>query len=200
MCKQNEAGTLGLALLGALLSLDQAAHPTSDHLAQRNADAVGKSWTGPARVYLDGDAVTNDDADAHRRGELTLTRDLYAALCTGRHVASYTLVQAAVVLLGTRAMGYRLPTRAVAVGLAITAGTHFAIDYQRRGVKLVAKLLKKQDYVDRIKVVREAGGEPDPYGPGTGTYEIDQALHRLCAILAALVTAWLSVRPTRRKR
>lgn len=76
-----------------------AAHEVGDYIVQRNEDAIHKGKPGSAG----------------------------RAACT-RHVASYTLTQAAALAAANQALGLRLTWSRAAAGLALSAVTHYAAD------------------------------------------------------------------------
>ncbi|MGZ0153749.1 hypothetical protein ACXJJ3_42235 (plasmid) [Kribbella sp. WER1] len=154
-----------LALFGALHAVWSDVHPVCDQIVQRGHDAQTKGEPGPA-----------------------------GRAAAARHVASYTLVQAIAAELVTRGLGYRVPARAMLVGHAINAVTHYVIDRRRPLLKVLrTRLLDKTDYLEHATVQRRPG-VIDAGGPGTALYEIDQAAHRIVGVTASAVTTWLAVR------
>lgn len=183
-----------LALLGTLLAVFGELHPALDQWAQRPADSACKGLRGNHTVYLDGTPVGREDAD--RAGRPTLTASNLGRRSVARHVASYTAGQLAGTIAATRALGYRVPPRALLAGAAINSFTHAVID-RRAPLLWLAERAGKGAYVDHCTAVRM---DPDGTlttelsGPGTALMELDQALHRAIGVAAAVVTTWLATR------
>lgn len=96
------------------------------------------------------------------------------------HVAALTATQAAFLGIACLATGERLNARRVAVGLAVNALSHYAIDRREHGVMpVLCRALRrfgKEDFA--------AAGE----GLATGAALLDQAWHiGWCAITAAII-------------
>lgn len=96
------------------------------------------------------------------------------------HVAALTATQGAFLGLACLATGERLNARRVAVGLAVNAATHYAIDRRDHGVMphlcRALKRFGKEDFA--------AAGD----GLATGAALLDQAWHiGWCAITAAII-------------
>ncbi|MDX3232511.1 hypothetical protein [Streptomyces sp. ME19-01-6] len=182
-----------LALFGALTAVFGEMHPTFDNWAQRDFDATHKGTYGDHLVYRDGTKVA-DDTD--RAGEPTMTASSFGRRCAARHVASYTAGQLASAVAITRALGYRVPARALLTGAAINAATHLIID-RRKPLLWLADKLGKTSYVEHCTVVRKPGGDAEISGPGSALMELDQALHRAIGVGAALTTTVLATRHRR---
>lgn len=97
------------------------------------------------------------------------------------HVATLTATQAAFLGLACLATGERLNTRRVAVGLAVNALSHYAIDRRDHGVMPhLCRALRRYGKEDFA-----AAGT----GLATGAAHLDQAWHiGWCAITAAIIT------------
>lgn len=89
----------------------------------------------------------------------------------GGHVASYTVTQAAALLIGNRALGLGLRPRSMAAALALSGATHYLID-RRWPVRKAAEATGK-------------GGFYELGGPLGGAYLLDQATHHLAEGFAA---------------
>ncbi|ODA75564.1 hypothetical protein [Streptomyces sp. AVP053U2] len=87
------------------------------------------------------------------------------------HVGSYAATQAAVLLIGNRALGLGLRGRSMAAALALSAGTHAVID-RRWPVRKAAEATGKGNFY-------QLGG---PLG---GAYLLDQATHHGMEAIAA---------------
>ncbi|GGN65402.1 hypothetical protein GCM10012285_68150 [Streptomyces kronopolitis] len=64
---------------------------------------------------------------------------------------------------------------------------------------ILADKAGKGGYIKYATIVRKVGGEDpetvqDDTGPGTAHMEVDQAAHRAIGVVAALVTAWITLR------
>ncbi|NUH42907.1 hypothetical protein HUF15_40525 [Streptomyces samsunensis] len=191
-----------LALLAALVAVFGEMHPLWDQWAQDDHDASNKDVYGRHLVYRDGTKVGDEDEEDDRTGQPTMTASAFGRRCVGRHVASYTAGQLAVTVAATRALGYRIPTRAMLAGTAINAVTHAVID-RRKPLLWLADKIGKTGYIDHCTAVRKPGDEAELSGPGTALMELDQALHRAIGVGAALTTTILATRPgraTRRRR
>ncbi|MFD2421693.1 hypothetical protein [Amycolatopsis pigmentata] len=156
----------GLALYGALHATFTDVHPACDQILQNSADAIGKGKPGP---------------EGRRH--------------CARHVASYTAGQTLAAILVTRALGYRLPFRALAAGMALNAATHYAIDRREPFIRLMRRI-GKGGYLDHATVQRREG-VVDTSGPGTALMECDQATHRAIGVAASLITTWIAMRSQR---
>ncbi|MGW0491181.1 hypothetical protein ACWDYG_23785, partial [Streptomyces olivaceus] len=122
---------------------------------------------------------------------------------TRENVASYSAGQVTGTVLLTRVLGYRVPVTALAVGASINAVTHLVIDKRQPLLWLAAKA-GKGGYVEHCTVVRrldeDATAHVEASGPGTAAFELDQALHRAIGAVAAVTTAWLTIRALRKVR
>lgn len=193
--------TDSLALLAALVAVYGEMHPFWDQWAQDDHDASHKDTYGSHLVYRDGIKVGDEDDD--RTGQPTVTASAFGRRCVGRHVASYSAGQLAVTVAVTRALGYRIPARALLAGTAINSITHAVID-RRKPLLWLADKIGKTGYIDHCTAVRKPGDtEAELSGPGTALMELDQALHRAIGVGAALTTTILATRTgraTRRRR
>jgi hypothetical protein len=134
-----------------------AAHEGADHLVQRDSHAVTKGLPGA-------------------KGR----RDC------ARHVAEYTAVQAGALLLVDRGLGLRLNWRYAALGLALSAGTHYLAD--RSGGRW-SEDPETQDTTGMVRLAHKLGkGNWMRRDPQAG-YRYDQAWHKVWVTLAAGVAA-----------
>jgi hypothetical protein len=149
-------GTMSLGRLGGVYALLHGGHVIADHWIQRGGDAQAKAGDGwPARVAC------------------------------ARHVAQITATQAVFLAVGCAATVERLSVRRVAVGLAVNAVTHYALD-RRPFARKLAYACGKADFYDGFSVQRE--GWLDPHGPGSGPYALDQAAHvGILSLVAAII-------------
>ncbi|MFJ9693285.1 hypothetical protein [Kitasatospora sp. NPDC101183] len=92
------------------------------------------------------------------------------------HVASYTAVQAGVLLGGARLLGLRLRPAPVAAALALSATTHYVADRRE-------PLRKLADATGKGRFVRLAD-----HGMN-GAYALDQAWHHAFETAAALIAS-----------
>ncbi|MCT9092897.1 hypothetical protein N4G70_29090 [Streptomyces sp. ASQP_92] len=128
-----------------------ASHDVADHWVQIDAQAVAKGQPGPEGVKA----------------------------CAA-HVATYTATQAAALYAANRLLGLRLDWRRAALGLAISAGTHYIADRQGghwrdpepRGVVRLAAATGHAGWLQR--------------DPGAG-YLMDQSWHKGWLAVAAAV-------------
>ncbi|TGN72274.1 hypothetical protein E5083_30555 [Streptomyces bauhiniae] len=186
-----------LAFTGGLLATWDALHPLFDQWFQGGRDAANKGALGRHLVYRDGTPVGHEPADDDRSGQPTMTATRLGWISAARHVASYSAGQAAGTVLLTRVLGYRVPVTALAAGTGINALTHLVIDKRQPLLWLAAKA-GKRGYVEHCTVVRRLDEDGTPQveasGPGTAAFELDQALHRAIGAVAAVTTAWLTIR------
>ncbi|TQE33148.1 hypothetical protein [Streptomyces ipomoeae] len=134
-----------------------AAHEGADHLVQRDSHAVVKGRPG---------------AEGRR--------------ACARHVAEYTVVQAAALLLVDRGLGLRLNWRYAATGLALSAATHYLAD--RSGGRW-SEDPETQQTTRLVRFAHLTGkGNWLRRDPQAG-YRIDQAWHKSWIALAAGVAA-----------
>ena len=97
------------------------------------------------------------------------------------HVAALTATQAAFLAAACYATGERLPARRVALGLAVNAVSHYAIDRRDHGVMpVLCRALRRYGKDDFA-----AAGE----GLATGAALLDQAWHIGWAAIAAAIIA-----------
>lgn len=96
------------------------------------------------------------------------------------HVASLTAAQAVFVALACAATGERLSARRVAIGLAVNAASHYAIDRRDHGVMpILCRALKRYGKEDFMR----AGT-----GLASGAAYLDQAWHiGWCLFTAAII-------------
>jgi len=103
-----------------------------------------------------------------------------------RHVATYTATQAAALLTADRALGLGLNWRRATLALSVSAGTHYAID--RSGGRW-AEDPTVQDTTRMVRFAHRTGkGGWLTRDPQAG-YRYDQALHKGCLAVAALIAA-----------
>lgn len=136
--------------------------------------------------HLIGDYGVQDGADA---GDKQKLGPAGAAAC-GRHVLTYTAVNAVTVGLADALLDLDLTWPGILAGQAISAATHYPTD---RGplLHLVAKKLGRERFLSTVTVVRKPGNTPDGRGPGTGAHALDQMLHfTALAFAAAATVAW----------
>lgn len=190
--KRPAAGRLALA--GALIATFGELHPLFDQWAQSSRDALCKGLHGGYKVYADGTPVGEETDD--RSGERTFTASQAGRRAAARHAVTYTAGQLAGTVMVTRAMGYRVPVRALLAGAVINGFTHAGIDRREPLLRLAGRA-GKSGYIARCHAVRINGdGTPvaEAGGPGTALMELDQAAHRAIGVLAAVVTAWIATR------
>lgn len=147
---------LHLAAFAATFAALFAAHQVADHWVQTEHQAMHKGDAG-----------------------------WYGRLTCARHVATYTALAAvALGVLGWR-VGLPLPVGQVALGLAVSAVTHYWADRAagRRKVTLwrLAKVLRKEGFY----FLGDRGAAPC----GTGDYASDQSWHIGWLFVAALIIA-----------
>ncbi|WP_405184227.1 hypothetical protein [Streptomyces albidoflavus] len=143
--------TTAIRTLAAWAALT-AAHDVADHWVQIDTQATAKGEVGPEGVRA----------------------------CAA-HVATYTATQALALAAADRLLGLRLDWRRAALGLAVSAATHYAADRQGghwgdeepRGVARLAAATGHATWLRR--------------DPGAG-YLMDQAWHRGWIAVAAVVT------------
>ncbi|MEV4212643.1 hypothetical protein [Micromonospora sp. NPDC049662] len=187
-----------LAVFAALAATFDLAHDVLDQWGQSHWQARNKDLRGRRRVYRDGGSVDEDPGRA-RAGERTLTAGTLGRCAAAAHVGVYSVGQTAAAVLVTRALGYRVPTPALAAGAALNAVTHVVLD-RRQPLFVLARAAGKGDYLDTVTVMRTGDGPPAETGPGTATFELDRSAHRAIGLLAALTTAWLATRASKHRR
>ncbi|PBC72387.1 hypothetical protein BX261_7260 [Streptomyces sp. 2321.6] len=192
-----------LALLGALIAVFGELHPLWDQWGQRSQDASRKDLKGDHPVYQDGIPVGEEpEGSEDRSGWPTMTASALGRRSVARHVASYTAGQLTGTIAATRALGYRLPGRALLAGTVINAVTHAVID-RRAPLLWLAKRTGKLGYIDHCtaaRVAEDGSVTAELSGPGTALMELDQALHRAINVSAAVVTVCLAEPRTRRRK
>ncbi|MBD0676638.1 transcriptional regulator [Streptomyces sp. CBMA156] len=92
------------------------------------------------------------------------------------HVATYTAVQAAALVLGGRALGLRPKPRRVIAALALSASTHYLAD-RREPLRRAAEATRRGNFL-RLADHGMNGG-----------YILDQAFHHVVETCAALIVA-----------
>lgn len=136
-------------------------------------------------------------AAAHELGDLWLQRNTDARdkgnpgsdgrkACT-IHVATYVATQAAALAIVNRATGARTTWRRAALGLAISAATHYAADRRaplKRAADLMQPIFGKADF---HQLGQPRPDRDDNPSLGTGAYALDQATHHLFNTIAALI-------------
>jgi hypothetical protein len=141
------------ARFAAAYAVLTASHEVADHWVQIDAQATAKGLPGPA-----------------------------GAQACASHVATYTATQGLALLAADRLLGLRLDWRRAALGLAVSAVTHYAADRQAghwrephpRGVARLAAVTGHAGWLER-----------DPGSP----YLLDQAWHKGWLAVAAAVVA-----------
>lgn len=128
-----------------------ASHEFADHWVQIDAQAVAKGKPGAE-----------------------------GARACAAHVATYTATQAAALAAANRLLGLRIGWKRAALGLAISAGTHYVADRQGghwrdenpRGIVRLAAATGHAGWLER-----------DPLAG----YLMDQSWHKACLAVAAMV-------------
>ncbi|MET8694752.1 hypothetical protein ABZV65_19665 [Streptomyces bauhiniae] len=125
-----------------------------------------------------GDHWTQVDAEAAAKG--LRTRD--GALACAEHVLTYTATQAAALYAVHRATGLRLSWTRAALGLAISATTHYIADrqgghWQDKQPRGIVRLAAKTGHAEWLERDPNAG------------YLMDQAWHKGWIFAAALLAA-----------
>lgn len=178
-----------LALFSTLGTAFDLFHEAGDHWFQPGWAAINKRRYGQHLVYLDG----AETSLGFRPDQIAITNTGLGQLACTCHVAIYTAGQLTATIAVTRALGYRIPPGALAAGTAINAITHWALD-RGKPLRLLAKAVGREQYLDEVTVVRKPGKEADVCGAGTGSNEMDRAGHRLCGLIAAVVMTVLAAR------
>ncbi|MFD9593104.1 hypothetical protein ACFWA9_10140 [Kitasatospora sp. NPDC059973] len=148
------------ARYAALLGLMRAGANFGDHITQSGRDAVLKAATDAAPVTY--------------KGEQYGTRAGRAACL--RHSLTYTATQAAVIGVGARALGVRLPAGRLLAALAVTGASHYLIDRRE-------PLRRACDAIGKGEFYRHNSGGIN------GSYLMDQAVHHLIEAVACLIPA-----------
>ncbi|MFJ1757363.1 hypothetical protein [Kitasatospora sp. NPDC088134] len=183
-----------IALLGVLIGLFGELHPALDQWGQRSVDARLKDLHGRHLVHLDGTPADGQDPD--RADEATTTADALGRRHAALHVAAYTAGQFAAAVVATRALGYRVPVRALLAGAAVNGATHLVID-RREPLLHLARWTGHLGYVEHCTAARVGADgvvRAEPSGPGSALFELDQSLHRAIGVAAAVATTWLATR------
>ena len=132
---------------------------------------IGDQW-----VQTDGQAVAKDQPGWSGR-----------MACAG-HVLGHTISTALALNILFLVTGWWPNDWRLAVGLAISAVSHYVID-RRSPLLRVARWVGRLPYVAAVTVVRSPGGAAQPTGPGTALFHLDQSAHLLFIFVAALVVA-----------
>jgi hypothetical protein len=151
MITQETAGRL--ALMGALTAVFDSLHQFFDHWTQSDRDARLKGLHGDQKVWADGTPVGDEIDD--RSGQPTFTASQVGRRAAARHAGTYTAGQLAATVAVTRALGYRVPARALLAGALINFGTHALID-RRDPLHWLADRAGKRGYIDHCHAVRLA--------------------------------------------
>jgi hypothetical protein len=103
-----------------------------------------------------------------------------------KHVMVYSLAGLTMFLVA--ALWLDLPVRPgwIAAGIALNAITHYIADL-RTPLLWMARVIGRQAYVEHCQVVRPTGAEM--VGPGTASFELDQAWHFIWIFFSALLFA-----------
>ncbi|MFJ4787623.1 DUF3307 domain-containing protein [Streptomyces sp. NPDC088794] len=141
------------ARFAAVYAVLTAAHEVADHWVQTDDQAVSKG-----------------------------NRNRDGAIACSEHVFTYTVTQAAALAVVQRVTGMRLSWKRAALGLAVSAVTHYVADRQAdhwrdedpRGIVRLAAAMGKSSWLQR-----------DPHA----AYLMDQSWHKGCIAVAALVAA-----------
>lgn len=185
----NDTIVRDLALFSTLGTTFDLFHEAGDHWFQPGWAAINERRYGQHLVYLDG----TETAAEFRPDQIAVTNTGLGQLACTCHVAIYTAGQLTVTIAVTRALGYRVPLAALATGTVINATTHWLLD-RGKPLRLAARFLGREQYIDEVTVVRKPGAEADVYGAGTASNEMDRAGHRLCGLIAAVVMTVLAAR------
>lgn len=155
------------AALAALWAFLDVAHDVGDHVLQTDRQALGK-------------------ASPDRRA--------WVPAMAG-HVVGYHLAQVAAVVAADRLLGLRLRPARIAAAMALSASTHALLD-RRWPVRRLMQATGSAGFARgtfTIEGSRVPTGGAEPLDedqlrvPLNGPYLADQALHRACLLLAAVV-------------
>lgn len=141
-----------------------AAGKVGDYWIQRGLHAKIKG------AYDDEPVILKDEA-----GVETVYKTAEGRRACAHHVITYTATQAFALAVGNRVLGLGISPARMAAGLAISGATHFIAD-RRRPIKRLAEMVgpeKAEFYAMQA--------------PICGSLELDQATHRGCEAIAALV-------------
>ncbi|MDP9798307.1 hypothetical protein J2S43_006819 [Catenuloplanes nepalensis] len=106
-------------------------------------------------------------------------------LACARHVVTYTLTAAAALAAVALTTGAVFDPAGVALGLAVSAVSHYIAD-RRTPLRVLADALGSGRFY-RLGIPRE--GRDDNPSLGTGSYALDQSFHVLFLFIAALIIA-----------
>ncbi|MEV7228321.1 DUF3307 domain-containing protein [Polymorphospora sp. NPDC051019] len=106
-------------------------------------------------------------------------------LACAAHVATYTLTAGLALLALAAVTGLRLDALPVAVGLAVSAVSHYIAD-RRTPLRKLAELLGSARF---YALGTPRPGRDDNPSLGTGAYALDQSFHLFFLFVAALVIA-----------
>jgi hypothetical protein len=106
-------------------------------------------------------------------------------LACAAHVATYTATALFALAALTHSLHLALSPGKVAVGLAVSALTHYFAD-RRTPLAALARLVRLHGFIDLGK---PRPGHDDNRCMGTGSYALDQSFHYLFLFIAALLIA-----------
>lgn len=148
-----------LAGFAAVFAMLFAVHKLGDHWVQSQRQAVCKGGNG------------------------WLARRACAA-----HVATYTAVCLAALLILAWRTGLPLNPTTVTAGLGINAVSHYFAD-RRTPLRRLACRLGRSGYLQHATVVRQPGAHADTTGPGTALFHLDESWHIAWLAVTALIIA-----------
>ena len=141
-----------------------------------------------------GDYWVQTDAQAAHKGDPGIPGEIACA----KHVLSYTATQAVCVIGAALATGHKPKWGRVALGLAVSAITHYAADRREHGLMfpLARAIPGKAKFltlgVPREPVVLSGSGRIITDNPslGTGAWALDQSWHEVLGVFVpALIMA-----------
>jgi hypothetical protein len=178
-----------LTVFAALAAVFTGSHGLLDQWIQTGWAAAHKRAHGAHPVDRQGTPLA-----AGQPARLTATG--LGRRAATQHVLHYTAGQTVAAAAIVRALGFRMPLRALVAGALINGVTHWVID-RHRPLRAAARLAGKSAYLQSGTVVRQHGAPADAFGPGTAHFELDQSAHEAIGLLAAAVMAVLAVPPRR---
>jgi len=130
-------------------------------------------------AHMVADHWLQNDWMSSRKGEPGWSGRAVCAL----HVAIYTAASVALLLGAAAYLHVDLDGRAVAAGLAVSAGTHYFAD-RREPLRRLAALTGREGFY-------RFGAPKRGHGPcmGTGAYVLDQSFHIFWLLIAAVIIA-----------
>ena len=145
-------------------------------------------FAGVFAILYTAHLIADHWVQTHHQAEAKGTPGWPGRLACAAHVATHTLTSLAGLAALVWRTGLPLPPGPTALGLAVSAISHYAAD-RRTPLQRLGRLLGRGRYIQYATVLRTPAGTAQATGPGTALFHLDQSWHVCWLAIAALIIA-----------